>query len=376
MSVYPRKNGIYAYDFEIQGLRFSGSTGCRSKRAAEEFERGKRKEAEAIADAVVKQRAAPMTINAATDKFWEEVGTHYSGNYRQTVWTALGWLVNQLGKNTVLRDIGPPQVNDAIAARRGEGMANGTVNRTVTELLRRILKRAKTRWKQTVDDTIEWADMMLPEPKERIRELRDAEEIDVRATMRTDYMPAIAFVLASGCRLAEPVALRWPHIDWKALTITIHGKGDKVETIPLTDELRAILAPLRGHDPEHVFTYVGQRTRTNPKSGKTITAGKRYPITYEGLKSTWRRYGAPAAGVEDFRFHDMRHTAATRLLRETGNLRLVQRLLRHENITTTVKYAHTDLDDLREGMNRVSKSRSFVPHEGKSKTGSDEGSEG
>lgn len=376
MSVYPRKNGIYVYDFEIKGLRFFGSTGLRSKRAAEEFERDRRKEAAKVADAVVKQRAAPMTINAATDRFWEEVGTHYKGNYRQTVWTALGWMVEQSGKNTILRDIGASQVNDLIAARRGEGVANGTVNRTVTELLRRILKRAKARWKQTIDETIEWTDLMLPEPKERIRELREAEEADIRGTMRPDYLPAIAFVLASGCRLAEPVALRWSHIDWKALTIEIHGKGDKKETIPLSDELRAILAPLRGHHPEHVFTYVGQRTRKNPKTGKTITAGKRYPITYEGLKTAWRRHGAPKAGLGDFRFHDMRHTAATRLLRETGNLKLVQRLLRHEHITTTVKYAHADLDDLRGGMNRVSKSRQFVPHEGKSKTGSDEGSEG
>jgi integrase len=376
MSVYPRKNGIYVYDFEVKGLRFFGSTGLRSKRAAEEFERAKRKEAAAIADAAVKQRAAPMTINAATDKFWEEVGDGYAGTYRQTVFASLGWLVKQLGKNTVLRDIGPSQVNDAIAARRGEGVSNATVNRTVTELLRRILKRSKARWGQTIDTTIEWADMMLPEPKERIRELREAEEIDLRGTMRADYLPAIAFVLASGCRLAEPVALRWSHIDWKALTVTIHGKGDKRETIPLGDELRAILAPLRGHHPEHVFTYVGQRTRKNPKTGKTITKGKRYPITYEGLKTAWRRHGAPKAKVEDFRFHDMRHTAATRLLRETGNLKLVQRLLRHEHITTTVKYAHADLDDLRAGMNRVSKSRQLVPHEGKAKTGSDEGSEG
>lgn len=376
MSVYPRKNGIYVYDFEVKGVRFFGSTGCTSKRAAQEYERDKRKEVTPIANARATARNGPMTVAVAFDKFWAEVGDGYSGTYRQTVWSSLAWLMDQLGKNTVLRDIGPAKVNDLVAARRGMDVSNATVNRTVTELLRRILKRAADKWEQPVSTKIEWADMMLPEPKERIRELRDGEEVDIRSTMRSDYMPAIAFVLASGCRLMEPVNLRWPHIDWTARTIEIDGKGGKKSTIPLSDELRAILAPLRGHHPEHVFTYVGQRTRKNPKTGKTITAGKRYPVTYEGLKTAWRRHGALKAKVQDFRFHDLRHTAATRLLRETGNLKLVQRLLRHEHITTTVKYAHADLDDLRSGMNRVTKSRTFVPHGAKSKTNSSDGTEG
>lgn len=376
MSVYPRKNGIYVYDFEIKGVRFFGSTGCTSKRAAQEFERDKRKEVAPIANARATARNGPMTVAVAFDKFWTEVGDGYSGTYRQTVWSSLAWLMEQLGKNTVLRDIGPAKANDVIAARRGMGVSNATVNRTVTELLRRILKRAAKKWEQSVSPDIEWAGMMLPEPKERIREMRDGEETAIWSTMRSDYLPAIAFVLASGCRLSEPVNLLWSHIDWTARTIEIHGKGDKRATIPLSDELRAILAPLRGHHPEHVFTYIGQRTRKNPKTKKTITKGVRYPITYEGLKSAWRRHGALKAKVENLRFHDIRHTAATRLLRETGNLKLVQRLLRHEHITTTVKYAHADLDDLRAGMNRVSKSRTFAPHEGKSKANSSDGTEG
>jgi integrase len=56
------------------------------------------------------------------------------------------------------------------------------------------------------------------------------------------------------------------------------------------------------------------------------------------------------AGIRDFSFHDLRHTAATRVLRATGNLNIVKRMLRHENIRTTVKYAHSQHDDVLEGM--------------------------
>ena len=59
----------------------------------------------------------------------------------------------------------------------------------------------------------------------------------------------------------------------------------------------------------------------------------------------------------DYRFHDNRHTAATRFLRATGNLKLCQMFLRHENIATTMKYAHATNDDLRKALNLVAESR-------------------
>ncbi len=54
--------------------------------------------------------------------------------------------------------------------------------------------------------------------------------------------------------------------------------------------------------------------------------------------------------MENFRFHDTRHTTASRLVRASGNLRLAQNLLGHEKIETTLKYAHVTDDDLRAAM--------------------------
>ncbi|MEN6586151.1 MAG: tyrosine-type recombinase/integrase, partial [Sulfuricella sp.] len=78
--------------------------------------------------------------------------------------------------------------------------------------------------------------------------------------------------------------------------------------------------------------------------------GERYPVTYEGMKTRWRRKKAEA-GAGDMRFHDNRHTAASRLLRKSGNLKAVQKLLGHADISTTARfYAHVELDDLRSLM--------------------------
>jgi site-specific recombinase XerC len=63
------------------------------------------------------------------------------------------------------------------------------------------------------------------------------------------------------------------------------------------------------------------------------------------------------AKLLDYRFHDNRHTAATGILRATGNLKVVQKLLRHSNIATTAKYAHALIDDVRDAMEAGEKSR-------------------
>jgi integrase len=107
-----------------------------------------------------------------------------------------------------------------------------------------------------------------------------------------------------------------------------------------------------GHHDERVFTYIAQRTR-KPQG---LVRGERYPITYSGLKTAWKRLRA-AAGMTDFRFHDLRHDFATKLLRDTGNLKLVQKALNHADIKTTMKYAHVMDDEVAAALDRVQKSR-------------------
>ena len=127
------------------------------------------------------------------------------------------------------------------------------------------------------------------------------------------------------------------------------GKGGKLVTRPITPTVQEILWPLRGHHPEMVFTFVASRDRDGRK-------GQRYPITYNGAEKPLA-LPAQVAGRGDFRFHDFRHDVGTKLLRETGNLKLVQKALGHANLKTTSRYAHVLDDEVAEGMERVEKSR-------------------
>ncbi|WP_288580485.1 tyrosine-type recombinase/integrase [uncultured Methylobacterium sp.] len=98
-----------------------------------------------------------------------------------------------------------------------------------------------------------------------------------------------------------------------------------------------------------MFTYLCRRTRTCTTLCQKFAPNRRFPITYNGLSTALRRFFA-RAGIADFRPHDLRYTSATRTLRGTGNLKLVQKLLNDSALSVTEKYDHANLDDLQQAM--------------------------
>lgn len=364
MSVFKRPGAeVYSYDFRLGGNRFSGSTGAKTRREAERAEERARTLARSRAEQAKAASDLPMTFGAAADLYWSQVGQHLKGGNADGMLWSLAWLKPKIGTSRLLRDIDDRLVAELVAIRRGEHSKSGgnrkrgkpgkraaaprlvspaTVNRTVIEPLRQILNRARLLWKQPVSE-IAWRMHVLREPRERVRELRAEEEAQLFAVLRPDYHPALRFALITGLRLSEIARLRWSDVDWGGRQITVLGKGDKLATIPMPPDIRELLWPLRGDHPEAVFTYEAARTR----EGRL--RGERHPMTRSGLQITFRRAVA-TAGIVNYRFHDNRHTAATRTLRVSGNLRLVQTLLRHEQITTTAKYAHVLDDDVLNAM--------------------------
>ena len=296
------------------------------------------------------QRHRTDDVGASVDRYWIEVGQHHKGDgARNTRWS-LDYLNREIGRDVPLMAIRPSRVAEIVARRRGDGVAATTVNRSVTEPLRKVLRKAADVWDQTVPK-IDWRLHMLPEPNERVRELSADEEARLLAEIRPDYQPLFRFSLASGVRRAGCLALRWSDIDWGNRIIRVQGKGGNNYTIPLSVAMREILWPLQGRHPYVVFTYVVQRTREGRRRGECL------PITEEGLKTEFSRAreaaGLPSTGQDGergYRWHDNRHTRATRLVRRTGNLKMAQKLLGHQRIETTAKYAHVTMNDLMQAL--------------------------
>lgn len=291
-----------------------------------------------------------MTVRDATALYYAEVGQHHANS--GTTLVNLGWVETQLGRNRLLSAITDADIAKAVASRRGDGLAPASVNRTVTEVIRKVMTRARRTWGVEVRQ-IDWRNHMLREPEERVREMSESEEVALFAALRPDYAPIVRFALLSGCRMQECLDLTWRNIDLQHRQMRIKGKGSKTRTVPISDDLRDLLQSARTvtdrvpQADDAVFTYVVQRADHAPR-------GSRLPIEREGLKVTFRR-AVTKAQLVDLHFHDLRHTRATRLLRATGNLRLVKDLLGHEDMKTTLKYAHVTTDDLLNAMNATEK---------------------
>lgn len=372
MSVYrPKGSPFYHFDFQWRGRRFFGSTKRTNRREAEKVEQVERTRAKQAAS-VSTAASTSLMLDDVAGRYWKEIGQHHAG--RDNTWRDLARLIDYFGPTRLLTEITDDDVARLVAWRRGHRVARGknakpgsgplianaTVNRSTTEPLKKLFTRAKKAWRVKFEHEPSWKEHILKEPQERVRELVGDEAERLEAATRADFGPFLAFARASGLRLRECL-LRWPEVNWDAGQIQKRGKGDKLVTVPITPTIRTILWPLRGHHAQYVFTYVAARTR----DGRVKS--RRYPITYSGVKIVWRRL-LKRAGVTGLRFHDLRHDLATKLLRETGNLKLVQRALNHADLKTTTRYAHVLDGEVADALERVTQSRNKPRNDGR-KTG-------
>lgn len=373
MSVYKPKNSpYYHYDFVVGGNRFHGSTGCSNRREAEGKERLEKEKAKAARKLAKAADDGPLTIGKAAARYFDEVGIRHANS--DTTDTDLTRLVGYFGEAKLMADINDSELAKLIDWRakqtrwgrdeRADGspmplVTPATVNRSTILVLKKLFTRAKRTWRYTFPFEPIWNDHWLKEPKERVRELKKDEGSAITLATRPDYEPIFAFVRATGLRLNECI-LKWSEVDFETGWITKPGKGGRMVRTAITSIVREILEPLVGDHPEFVFTYKASRTmKVSPQykgDGKPRKKDTRYPITYNGLKTQWKRI-RKAAGVKDFRFHDFRHDLATKLLRDTGNLKTVQKALSHADIKTTTRYAHVLDEEVAMAMERLGNKR-------------------
>lgn len=345
MSVYrPGKSRFYHYDFVMKGERYTGSTNLTSKTEARDYETKVRREI-----ATGSKAKAQITLSEACGLWSIEVGEHE--NNWPTCKGQIKTLIRIIGGAKLLADIDASNFQTFVARRRahitkrGTPLANASINREI-ELARRIWKYAAAG--HAVSE-IKWGELKLSEPKERVREMSQAEEKRFWATAPNEDLAAVAeFAMLSGQRRTSIITLLWSKVDLEAMRAEVRVKGGGWHSFPLTPRMVALIANRPKVAPQ-VFTYVCERPSPPRKDRPRRLKGQRYPFSKQGWYRRWYKW-LEDAEIDDFRFHDLRHTRGTRLLRATGNLKAVQNLLGHADIATTARYAHALEDDVRNGM--------------------------
>jgi integrase len=236
----------------------------------------------------------------------------------------LRWLDRFLA-NRELESINRALIDAVTEAKRADGCSNGTVNRTLA-LIRAILRKCARDW--------EWLDRapavrLLQEPTRRIRFLSHQQARVLLRELPSHLQDMATFTLATGLRAANVTGLAWEQVNLSRKLAWIHpdqAKARKAIAVPLNDTAMRVLREQRGKHPVQVFTYEGQPIK------QVSTAA-----WYKALKR---------AGIEDFRWHDLRHTWASWHVQGGTPLFALQELAGWETEKMVRRYAHLAAEHL------------------------------
>ncbi|HLZ32651.1 MAG TPA: site-specific integrase [Nitrospira sp.] len=227
----------------------------------------------------------------------------------------------------------PAQLAEYKASRRAAGAAPKTVNDELT-LLGHAYKLALLEWEWVTDNPV------LKVKKEKIRSkpgrwLTPEEEDRLLAASPRWLQELLLFALHTGMRQSEILNLQWPQVDLTRRTLMIlEQKNGGQDTLPLNATAIEVLqarARVRSIRTAHVFfNHAGHRWDARNLLRAFYAARRK-------------------AGIQDFRFHDLRHTFASRLVQAGVDLYTVQRLGRWKSLKMVQHYGHHYPESLRGG---------------------------
>ncbi len=219
-----------------------------------------------------------------------------------------------------LDEINRHHINNIIHSRLNEGVSNTTVNRLLQKI-RAVLKKAQREWEVRCEPPYI---KMLKEPKIRIRWLTYRESSRLLAALPPHLKDMTVFSLETGLRESNITLLRWDQINFNQQVIFVEGsdilKGEKPFVVPLSKKAIDILVRQKGKHSERVFTYKGKPVRR--ANGKAF------------------RKALERANIENFRWHDLRHTWATWHVQRGTPLEILQELGGWTDYKMVKRYAH------------------------------------
>lgn len=242
-------------------------------------------------------------------------------------------------RDMCLSEITPKRIAEYRASRYNEKAMPATVNQELA-VLGKAFSLALKEW--------EW---IKENPVNRIKRDRENNQRDKWLSYEDEQRllenspgwlrEIIVFDLNTGLRQDELLSLPWDKVNLLRKTIIIQkSKNGKPRTVPLTSVAMGILEEkvrIRSLKSNFVFTN---------------REGKRFDCGW-----VWKSFSnlAKNVGIEDFHFHDLRHTFATRLAQGGIDLYKISKLLGHINITMTQRYTHHCPESLREGIEVLEK---------------------
>jgi len=325
MSLYKRGDTWWLCFTAPNGERIRRSTGTADKQEAQEYHDHLKVELWRVHKLGEKPR---RTWQEATVQWVRE--KDHKAKLNEDI-AKLKWIDPFLG-GKYLDEIDRELVSKIGEAKKAEASPS-TSNRYLA-LVRAILRIARDEW--------EWLDhvpkvKMYPEPKKRVRWITHEEAVRLIKELPLHLADLAAFTLATGLRQRNATYLRWDQVDMARGMAWIHAdesKSGRAITVPLNGDALTVLNRVKGTHPVYAFTYAGK------------------PVARTTTKAWYA--ACERAEIENFRWHDLRHTWASWHVQAGTGLQELMELGGWSCMEMVLRYAHLGGEHLKRAADRIS----------------------
>lgn len=324
MSVYADKRSkhgvIWRYSFAHNKIKYQGTCfGCYSRFDAETFEKNIKEKVSLKERGLLPEEKPKMDLEQLCELYLQRSKVLHS-SYSTNV-SRVKKILSYFGKNILIDEIKPMSIEEFLFFIIDEGKTNATANR-YRACLSAIFRIAVN------NDYIKSNPVKLvknfQEDNYVIRYLSKEEEIRLFKNLNDYLIPIVKCALWTGMRASEILNLEWKNVDFHLKQIILtKTKNKSSRTIPIGKNLLKLLKDIYSEHNNSSFVFINKLTN------------RPYKYIYEGFMSALKK-----ANIEDFTFHCLRHTAATRMVEKGVDITVLQYLLGHKRIETTMRYAH------------------------------------
>lgn len=336
MSLYRRRDSKHWWvSFTVNGRRFRVSTGTSNRKKAQIIAA---KIVNAISDdpSGFENNAKNFTLVDMITRFEVEYTDHKSYYQRKRDKTIFKHLIEFFGEDATLADV--EKLVGGYEVHRRKHVKASTIVKELG-LLRRMCNVARRQWKWKIANPV--SEIELPKVRnERVRYLSPEENKALFKALVVApekwLKPSVIFAIDTGLRLSNVWGLMWPDVDMSSKMISISAeqmKNSDYIGIPLTDR---------------VFDTLKELQRVKCLSGHVLHDNGA-PLYSVKIQRAFRKV-LKVAGIENFRFHDLRHCFCSYLRQNGVDLHTIAVLAGHRDLRMTKRYAHLNVDSLRDAV--------------------------
>lgn len=348
MSVLKMKNGYYQIRFQSDGKKYQKSSGTKNRARALEIERKLRQD---LSDQKHLGSPEQISLYDALDMFSDskiEMKTHK--DILSKIRT-----IKVYFEDIPLHELSTKDVELFVLKRKRENRAAQTIEHNVIQL--------RGAWLYAQKMGFQVSPIIFPKLKinnKRVKSLTKEQELNLLSELsprnpkyyskltpsterlqllnqRIDNYDLVLLLMDLGARYSEVAELKWEQVDLTLQTINLIRTKTNNETVLMMSNRVFDVLKRRSDDKVNDVWVFTDKSGINPRKHSTISIRK-------AIKN---------CGITDFRLHDLRHHAATKLIRNGMSLQETAHILGHKNISTTMRYSHLENSQVANKMKNI-----------------------